>query len=191
MSHDDRGAVRACALALLEILDDVGDDVGRAEGDIATVMKELLAVDWLDDIDASPVKADPNNPVQTGWLYHDCDLRIVRGRFHAGFAQEPHNHGAWNIFAVYRGAVQYRSYRRRDDGSTPYRADLEVAEDRVMTDGEVSVLPSPPHDIHAVAGLAPYTSTLLVHRGTFSPVRRQYLPASGVYRELPAAEAAR
>jgi len=69
--------------------------------------------------------------------------------------------------------------------------DLEVATNRVMTDGDVTVLPAPPHDIHAVTALAPRTTTLLVARGPFSAVRRQYLPELGAYRELPAFEAAR
>ena len=138
-----------------------------------------------------PAGSDAGDDVSTGWLYQDGDLRIVRGRMRAGFSQEPHDHGAWNIFAVYRGACHYRAYRRLDDGSRPYRADLEVATDLVMTDGDVTVLPAPPHDIHAVTALAPSTTTLLVARGPFNSVRRQYLPELGAYRELPAFDAAR
>jgi predicted metal-dependent enzyme (double-stranded beta helix superfamily) len=188
---EDRSAVRTAATRLLDVLDRVGDDVGAAEGEIEAIMKELLLVDWLDDVDGTPAGGDADDDVSTGWLYQDGDLRIVRGRMRAGFSQEPHDHGAWNIFAVYRGACQYRAYRRLDDGSRPYRADLELATDRVMTDGDVTVLPAPPHDIHAVTALAPRTTTLLVARGPFSAVRRQYLPELGAYRELPAFEAAR
>jgi predicted metal-dependent enzyme (double-stranded beta helix superfamily) len=188
---NDDSPVRTAAGRLLDVLDRVGDDVLAAEGEIEAIMKELLLVEWLDDVDATPAGADTDDDVSIGWLYHDGDLRIVRGRMRAGFTQEPHDHGAWNIFAVYRGACHYRSYRRVDDGSRPYRADLEVATNRVMTDGDVTVLPAPPHDIHAVAALAPRTTTLLVARGRFSAVRRQYLPELGAYRELPAFEAAR
>lgn len=191
MGQDDRSALRAAAARLIEILDEVGDDVLAAEGEIATVMQALLAEDWLDDVSVSAISGGGGDEVATGWLYNDSDLRIVRARMRAGFSQEPHDHGAWNIFAVYRGAAHYRSFRRLDDGSEPYRAALEVAEDRVMTGGEVSVLPAPPDDIHAVTALAPLTTTLLVARGQFNPVRRQYLPELGVYREVPAAEAAR
>ena len=186
---DDRSAVRTAATRLLEVLDRVGDDVGAAEGEIEAIMKELLLVEWLDDVDATPAAGDDD--VANGWLYQDGDLRIVRGRMRAGFFQEPHDHGSWNIFAVYRGACHYRAYRRLDDGFRPYRADLEVATDRVMTDGDVTVLPGPPHDIHAVTALAPRSTSLLVARGRFRPVRRQYLPELGAYRELPAFEAAR
>ena len=188
---NDHSPVRTAATGLLDVLDRVGDDVGAAEGEIETIMKELLLVDWLDDVNATPAGSDVDDEVSTGWLYQDGDLRIVRGRMRAGFSQEPHDHGAWNIFAVYRGACQYRSYRRLDDGSRPYQADLEVATNRVMTDGDVTVLPAPPHDIHAVTALAPRTTTLHVARGPFSAVRRQFVPELGAYRELPAFEAAR
>jgi predicted metal-dependent enzyme (double-stranded beta helix superfamily) len=183
--------VRTAATRLLDVLDRVGDDVLAAEGEIEAIMKELLVVEWLDDVNATPAGDDTDDEVATGWLYQDGDLRIVRGRMRAGFSQEPHDHGAWNIFAVYRGACHYRAYRRLDDGSRPYRADLDVATDRVMTDGDVTVLPGPPHDIHAVTALAPRTTTLLVARGPFSPVRHQYLPELGAFRELPACKAAR
>ena len=188
---NDHSPVRTAATGLLDVLDRVGDDVGAAEGEIETIMKELLLVDWLDDVNATPAGSDVDDDVSTGWLYQDGDLRIVRGRMRAGFSQEPHDHGAWNIFAVYRGACHYRAYRRLDDGSRPYHADLEMVTNRVMTDGDVTVLPAPPHDIHAVTALAPRTTTLLVARGPFSAVRRQYLPELGAYRELPAFEAAR
>ena len=187
----DRSPLRMAARCLLDVLDRVGDDVGAAEGEIEAIVKELLLVEWLDDVDATPAGGDADDEVSTGWLYQDGDLRIVRGRMRAGFSQEPHDHGAWNIFAVYRGACHYRAYRRLDDGSRPYRADLEVATDLVMTDGDVTVLPAPPHDIHAVTALAPRTTTLLVARGPFNSVRRQYLPELGAYRELPAFDAAR
>jgi predicted metal-dependent enzyme (double-stranded beta helix superfamily) len=109
----------------------------------------------------------------------------------AGFIQSPHNHGNWNIFGIYRGAAQYRSYRRLDDRSRPFVADLEVVEDRVMTDGDVTLLPGPPNDIHTVAGLAPMTTSLLVARGPFAAMREQYLPDRHAYYEVEAEEAAR
>lgn len=183
--------VRASAGCLIEILDDVGDDIVAHEKEIRAVMRDLLAIPGLDTVNANPTWTDPGAEVATGWLYYDCDLRIVRGRMAAGFAQSPHNHGSWNIFAVYRGAAHYRSFRRVDDGSEPFRAHLEVAEDRVMTEGDVTLLPAPPHDVHAVAGLAPLTTTLLVARGPFSAVRQQYLPDRGAYYQVPAEQAAR
>ena len=50
----DRSPVRMAATRLLEVLDRVGDDVGAAEGEIEAIMKELLLVEWLDDVDGTP-----------------------------------------------------------------------------------------------------------------------------------------
>jgi len=192
MTDARTAAVREGATRLLEILDEVGDDLLLREKDLALVLGDLLAVPGLDQVNANPTwTAAGADQVTTGWLYQDGDLRIVRGTMPAGFRQSPHNHGNWNIFGVYRGAAHYRSYRRLDDATVPYRAELEVAEDRVMTDGDVTVLPAPPHDIHAVTALAPLTTTLLVARGPFSLLRQLYLPEIGAYYELPAEQAAR
>ncbi len=191
MPNDSRGAVREGAARLVEILDEVGDDILSAEKEITAVMADLLAVPGLDEVTASPSgKASPSDRTSTGWIYYDCDLRIVRGRMPAGFVQSPHNHGSWNIFGIYRGAAHYRSYRRLDDRSQRYVADLEVAEDRVMSDGDITLLPAPPDDIHTVAALAPVTTSLLVARSHFSAIREQYLPDRGTYYEVGAEEAA-
>lgn len=184
--------VRESVLRLIELLDAVGDDICEREKEITAVMQELLALPGLDEVTANPTwtEAAPGRAT-AGWLYYDCDVRVVRGRMPAGFAQTPHNHGSWNIFGIYRGAVHYRSYRRVDDRSRPYFAHLEVAEDRVMTDGDVTLLPAPPDDIHAVTALAPVTTSLLVARGPFDAVREQYLPDRDAYYGVPAQEAAR
>jgi predicted metal-dependent enzyme (double-stranded beta helix superfamily) len=184
--------VRASVLRLIALLDEVGDDICGREKEITAVMQDLLAVPGLDDVIANPTWTEPGSGRATaGWLYYDCDVRVVRGRMPAGFVQRPHNHGSWNIFGIYRGAVHYRSYRRLDDRSRPHVADLEVAEDLVMTDGDVVLLPAPPHDIHAVTALAPVTTSLLVARGPFDSIREQYLPDHHAYFRVPAEEAAR
>lgn len=184
--------VREPVLRLIEVLDEVGDDILKREKEITSIMQDLLAVPGLDEINANPTWTEAGSgQASTGWLYYDCDVRVVRGRMPAGFTQTPHNHGSWNIFGIYRGAVQYRSYRRLDDRSRPYFADLEVAEDRVMTDGDVTLLPAPPDDIHAVTALAPVTTSLLVARGPFDAIREQYLPERQAYYGVPAEDAAR
>jgi predicted metal-dependent enzyme (double-stranded beta helix superfamily) len=183
--------VRHGAAQLLEILDDVGDDLLRREKDIVAVLQELLALPGLEAVVAHPTWTEAGTGPTVGWLYQDTDLRIVRGTIPAGFVQAPHNHGSWNIFGVYRGSVHYRSYRRLDDRSRPHHAELAVAEDWIMGDGDVSVLPAPPHDIHSVAGLAPLTTTLLVARGPFAPTRERYLPERNAYFLAAGEDAAR
>lgn len=174
--------LRACALYLIDVLDRVGDDVLAAEKELSEAVGFVLALPGLESVLANPAQTgvDPRT-ASTGWLYQDGDLRIVRGRMPAGMYLGPHNHGSWNLFGVYRGAVKYTSYRRLDDRSIPYYADLGVAEDRILRDGDVTVLPGPPHDIHAVRGLAETSTTVLVARGPFSDEREEYQPEERCY----------
>jgi hypothetical protein len=168
--------------ALIAILDDVGGDVERRADDLVACTREILAVPGLADVVANPAgsPASGDGPA-AGWLYQDGDVRITRGTLPAGYTLPPHNHGSWNIFGVYRGAVKYTSYRRLDDRTRPHHADLGVAEDRIMTDGDVTILPGPPHDIHTVTGLAEITTTILVARGRFADIREHYLPDEHCY----------
>lgn len=183
MDDPQQSAFRMLVLDLIAALDKAGDHIEDQADELTRCMQEILALPGLDERVVNPTAAN-GQLADLGWLYQDGDVRITRGTVPAGFAQAPHNHGAWNIFGVYRGAVQYTSYRRLDDGSQPYRSQLEVAEDRVMLDGEVSILPEPPHDVHAVIGLAPQTTTLLVARGSFARTRQHHLPERGCYVEL-------
>ncbi len=170
------GTLRDLTLRLIDALDEAGDDVeGHADVLIART-QDILRLPALDEMVANPAwSAVTTDGPAAGWLYQDGDVRITRGTMPAGFTLPPHNHGAWNIFGVYRGAVKYTSYRRVDDRDRSFHADLTVAEDRIMTDGDVTVLPPPPHDVHTVTGLAEMTTTLLVARGRFAEVREHYL----------------
>jgi predicted metal-dependent enzyme (double-stranded beta helix superfamily) len=184
-------SVRDAMTNLIAVLDKVGDDVLSAEKDIVVAMQDLMSIPGLDTASTQSNTAAPEpGKATTGLLYYDGEYRLVRGMMPAGFAQRPHNHGSWNILSVYRGAMHYRSYRRLDDRNQPYVADLEVAEDRVMGEGDVTVLPAPPHDIHATAGLAPMTVSFLVARQQFGAMREQYLPELKSYYVVDATTAA-
>ena len=191
MVAQEQLSVRDAMTKLIAVLDEVGDDVLSAEKEIVVAMQDLMTIPGLDTVATQsytpPLEA--GRPT-TGLLYYDGEYRLVRGMMPAGFAQKPHNHGSWNILSVYRGAMHYRSYKRRDSGDQPYVADLEIAEDRVMGEGDVTVLPAPPHDIHATAGLAPMTVSFLVARQQFGAMRQQYLPELKSYYVVDAVTAA-
>jgi predicted metal-dependent enzyme (double-stranded beta helix superfamily) len=172
----ERGSLRELTLRLIDALDEAGDDVGAHADVLIALTRDILRLPSLDEVVANPAWSEVSGSgPAAGWLYQDGDVRITRGTMPAGFTLPPHNHGAWNIFGVYRGAVKYTSYRRVDDRGRPYHAELAVAEDRIMTDGDVTVLPPPPHDVHTVTGLAETTTTLLIARGRFAEVREHYL----------------
>ena len=48
-------------------------------------------------------------------------------------------------------------------------------------DGDVTVLPGPPDDVHTITGLAELSTTLLIARGRFSEIREHYLPHEHCY----------
>jgi predicted metal-dependent enzyme (double-stranded beta helix superfamily) len=181
--------VRELAGRLIDVLDEVGNAVETAEKELTAIMEDILA---LPDIEArSALRSSGDGPFSTGWLYYDGDLRILTGLVPAGFVQKPHNHGTWNLFGVAKGAMHYRSFQRLDDRSQPNFADLQTSEDRILRAGDVTVLPGPPHDIHATAGLVDATVTVLVSRQQFNAVREQYLPELKSYYEVGAEAAAR
>ncbi len=182
MIEQPHGRLRALTQRLIEVLDEAGDRVETRSDDLIARTRDILALPGLADVVANPAWSGPSGDgPSAGWLYQDGDVRITRGQLPAGFTLPPHNHGAWNIFAVYLGAVKYTSYRRLDDRSAAYHADLEVAEDRIMTDGDVTILPGPPDDVHTVTGLAVMSTTLLIARGRFSEIREHYLPHEHCY----------
>ena len=82
----------------------------------------------------------------------ESGLTLVRSRFSPTEATPVHSHSTWGIVGVYAGQDLHRSYRRRDEGTGPGYADLELIEERVLVAGDVVTIPPPPHDIHSQQG---------------------------------------
>ena len=59
-----------------------------------------------------------------------------------------HNHDTWGLVGVVENEIQETRFRRRDDGSNPDYADLEVATVLKNGAGMVSCLVPPDNDIH-------------------------------------------
>ena len=59
-----------------------------------------------------------------------------------------HNHDTWGLVGVVQNEIQETRFRRRDDGSKPDYADLEVTAVWKNTAGMVSCLVPPDDDIH-------------------------------------------
>ena len=82
----------------------------------------------------------------------DESLTITAPAFLPGRPTPVHDHLTWGVIGVYSGQQLTTRYRRRDDGSRPGRADLEVAESSVLTRGATYPL-LPPDDIHRIEAL--------------------------------------
>lgn len=121
----------------------------------------------------------------TRMLYFDPELVLLLSKFDPNFALPVHNHEAWNVLMVCSGEMHFRWYRRLDDLSEPGRADLEIADDRVLTAGGCGIIGLPPHDIHQLEVLTDDTWLLTVTPQVEPEIREIYDPASGTYEVKP------
>jgi 3-mercaptopropionate dioxygenase len=92
-----------------------------------------------------------------------------------------HDHLAWGIVGVYRGAQDETVYRRLDDGSDPEKAVLEVAKRQTLTPGECYTLLPPTDDIHFVKTISavPSISIHLLANDTACVWRHRFDPDAG------------
>jgi predicted metal-dependent enzyme (double-stranded beta helix superfamily) len=100
----------------------------------------------------------------------------------AGAETPVHDHLAWGIVGVYRGAQDETVYRRLDDGTDPGKAVLEVARRQHLTRGECYALLPPVDDIHFVKTTSDVASVSihLLANDTACVWRHRFEPASGI-----------
>ena len=94
-----------------------------------------------------------------------------------------HDHLAWGLVGLYRGAQDEIVYHRRDDGTRDDYADLDVAERNALTPGDFYTL-LPENDIHRVRTTSDVTSVSLHLLGNDNGciARRQYVPDEKIAR---------
>jgi predicted metal-dependent enzyme (double-stranded beta helix superfamily) len=79
-----------------------------------------------------------------------------------GASTPVHDHLAWGLVGVYRGAQLDTTYERLDDGSRPEQAKLRVATHQTVQAGEFYVLLPPDGDIHYVKTVSE-TESVSIH----------------------------
>ncbi len=72
----------------------------------------------------------------------------------------PHNHNGWAMVGVIQGHERNIGFHRKDDGSSPWKVDLEEAGTVDVRAGQ-SAYVVPPDDIHAVS--IPSGKTVALH----------------------------
>ena len=98
-------------------------------------------------------------------------------------AQTPiHDHLAWGVIGVYRGAQDETVYRRTDDGRDESNAVLEIARQQTVRQGEFYTLLPPLDDIHYVrtASSTPSISIHLLANDTGCITRHRFDAAGAV-----------
>jgi predicted metal-dependent enzyme (double-stranded beta helix superfamily) len=73
-----------------------------------------------------------------------------------------HNHDTWGLVGVIDNEIQETRFRRKDDGSKPDYAELEVTAVLNNKAGEVSTLVPPNDDIHEMNNVTP-RNTVEIH----------------------------
>jgi predicted metal-dependent enzyme (double-stranded beta helix superfamily) len=92
-----------------------------------------------------------------------------------------HDHLAWGLIGVYRGAQHETVYRRLDDGKDSARAQLEIAKEHELAVGDFYGLIPPTDDIHYVRTTSdtPSVSIHLLANDTACIWRHRFDPDAG------------
>ena len=173
---------RDCAYDVIACLRRHHNDMTTAAPEVTAHIQSLLQHPSLLELGVPRSSAHTKDSV---WLYYDPEFFILISHPGKNVAVPAHNHGTWEAIGLYRGALQYSRYHRRDDGSRPGYADLTLLEERVMHPPEVSILPAPPNDIHGFTGLTDDTYIIAVSTGAYSSVRHYYNPEEKSYTARP------
>ena len=83
-------------------------------------------------------------------IHASDDLFVQAVSWKPGTVTPTHNHTTWAVIGVLRGAERNTVYQRKDDGSAPWRVEIEAQAPIEATAGK-TVTMLPPNDIHSVA----------------------------------------
>jgi predicted metal-dependent enzyme (double-stranded beta helix superfamily) len=162
----------------------IRDHAARVEA-LRPAFSRLLAADgWLPDEFAQPDTASGmGGGIGQYALYRDeggelCLFSLV---VPAGSSTPVHDHLAWGLVGVYRGAQLDTTYARLDDGSDETKATLQVASEKTVQAGDFYVLLPPDGDIHYVKTVSdtPSVSIHLLANDTACIWRHKYDPGAG------------
>lgn len=164
--------VRDCAQAIIGVIDRCGSDGARLlEGLRAPVTRLLQRPDLL----TQGVKREGNHIDFSRYLYYDGQLSITLDNFPRGKRIPPHDHGVWELLAIYSGRVDHTVYERLDDGSVEGYADLKVVDDRVLEAKDLAIV-ALPAEIHAFTALTDDTFSVTIVGGHYKPDRYYFKP---------------
>lgn len=154
----------ATLYTLHDFVAEARDIVGRGLTDEATleaIVEPLTRIISRPDCLADMEPSGNPNPDKGFTLVDEPRLTILAVVWPEGGGAPVHNHNGWAIEGVISGLERNRNFERRDDGQTPWRAQLEEVEPTIVPAGSTTCLALPPHDIHAVE--IPQGKTLALH----------------------------
>jgi predicted metal-dependent enzyme (double-stranded beta helix superfamily) len=180
----DAPEIRALIEEVRRITESIPDNEARVAA-LEPAFAALLSADgWLPESCARPDEASRmGGGIAQYALYRAAggSLCLFSLVVPAGAATPVHDHLAWGLVGVYRGAQDETVYRRLDDGSDPARAHLEVTVRRRLERGQFYSLLPPAEDIHFVQTVSgtPSISIHLLANDTACVWRHRFDPAEG------------
>jgi predicted metal-dependent enzyme (double-stranded beta helix superfamily) len=163
---------------LVAISEKAGEDPGGYVAQITECVSSILSIP---DLVTYGVPRKGNHFSDSMWLYFDTTMSIVCGPLPKLFSVPVHNHGTWEVLALYRGAVKYTSYHRLDACDVEYYAELEVEKDVILRAGDITLTPPPPNDLHGFTGLADDSFAVSVIGNPLAPKRMYFRPDQQYY----------
>jgi 3-mercaptopropionate dioxygenase len=180
----DTPEIRALVEETRRLMTRISSDAERVDA-LRPAFAKLLAADgWLPNECARPdEKSRMGGGIGQYALYRaeDGSLCLFSLVVPVGAATPVHDHLAWGLVGIYRGAQDETVYRRIDDGAEPGRATLEVTKRQTLKPGEFYTLLPPTDDIHYVKTISetPSISIHLLANDTACVWRHRFEPAKG------------
>ena len=180
----DTPEIRALVAETERLTREVADDAARVRL-LRPAFAQLLAADgWLPDEYAQPdLKSGMGGGIGQYALYRaaDASLCLFSLVIPPGSRTPVHDHLAWGLVGIYRGAQDETIYRRLDDGREEGTARLEVQTQQRLAAGEFYALLPPQDDIHYVETVSdvPSISIHLLANDTACVWRHKYEPEAG------------
>lgn len=180
----DRPEIRALVEDTHRVMDTMTDNAARVEA-LRPAFARLLAADgWLPDEFAQPDQASGmGGGIGQYALYRaeDGSLCLFSLVVPPGVSTPVHDHLAWGVVGVYRGAQLDTTYARLDEGADSERATLQVSTRQTVRPGEFYTLLPPDGDIHYVQTVSdtPSVSIHLLANDTACVWRHKFDPGAG------------
>ncbi|MBI4887293.1 MAG: hypothetical protein HY824_09380 [Acidobacteria bacterium] len=176
--------IRALIEDTQRVTERLSDNAARAAALKPTFARLLAADDWLPDEFARP---DHTSRMGGGigqyalYRAEDGSLCLFSLVVPAGASTPVHDHLAWGLVGIYRGAQLDTTYARLDDGRDPDRATLQVSSEQTVQKGGFYALLPPDGDIHYVKTVSdtPSVSIHLLANDTACVWRHTFDPGAG------------
>jgi predicted metal-dependent enzyme (double-stranded beta helix superfamily) len=189
-AHDHYGflvdvpEIRTLIDATRRAANDIDDTAARVEALRPAFAKLLAADNWLPKAYGEPdLTSGMGGGIGQYALYRaeDGSLCLFSLVIPPGAQTPIHDHLAWGLIGVYRGVQDETVYRRVDDGADETKAQLEIARQQTVKQGDFYTLLPPLDDIHYVRTVSdtPSISIHLLANDTACVTRHRFDAATG------------